>query len=82
MEWGAWNCSQSIESFSTIVEESVDKAKNVVLLPYEIIDDEIVYHDIVYIEDCEGTIGLRLQDIMISRSYYQNNILSRYNKWK
>ena len=82
LELGDWNCSQSIESFSTIVEESVDKAKNIVLLPYEIIDDEIVYHDIVYIEDCEGTIGLRLQDIMISRSYYQNNILSRYNKWK
>ena len=81
LEWGDWDSSQSIERFSKIVEESVDKVKDIVLLPYEIIDDEIVYHDIVCIEDCVGKMGLHLQDINISRSYYQN-ILSRYNEWK
>ncbi len=82
LKWGDWECSQSIEAFSKIVDASVNEAKDIVLLPYEIIDNKIVYHDIVYIENHMGKLGLHLRDATISKSYYQDNILNRYNEWK
>lgn len=50
--------------------------------PFEFIHPEDVFKDIIKIKCPKGKLGLHIQEITVSQSYYQDNILNRYNEWK
>lgn len=82
LEWCEWDCSQSIEVFSKEFEKRKNSKKNILLLPVESVDGYDVFKDIIKIKCPKGKLGLHIQEITVSQSYYQDNILNRYNEWK
>lgn len=82
LEWCEWDCSQSIEVFSKEFEKRKNSKKNILLLPVESVDGYGVFKDIIKIKCPKGKLGLHIQEITVSQSYYQDNILNRYNEWK
>lgn len=82
LEWCEWDCSQSIEVFSKEFEKRKNSKKNILLLPVESVDGYDVFKDIIKIKCPKGKLGLHIQEITVSQSYYQDNILKRYNEWE
>lgn len=71
-----------IEVFSKEFEKRKNSKKNILLLPVESVDRYDVFKDIIKIKCPKGKLGLHIQEITVSQSYYQDNILNRYNEWK
>ena len=82
LEWCEWDCTQSIEAFSEEYEKRKDTKKNIVLLPVEDNNGVDVFKDIIRVECPKGESGLRIKSSTIPWSYYQENILNRYQEWK
>ena len=82
LEYCEWDCTQSIEALSEEYEKRKDTKKNIVLLPVEDNNGVDVFKDIIRVECPEGKLGLRVKDKTLSGSYYQENILNRYQEWK
>lgn len=82
LECCEWDCTQSLEAFSEESEKRKDTKKNIVLLPVEVNNGVDVFKDIIRVECPDGKLGLRVKDITLSWSYYQENILNRYQEWK
>ena len=82
LKWSDWDCTQSLTSFREIFDANYDDAKDIVLLPYKVTDDEIVYGDIIYLENYKGRLGLSISSRTATKSLYQEDILYRYNEWK
>ena len=82
LEWCEWDCTQSIEAYSRELEKRRNSKKNIVLLPIENNNGNDVFKDIIRVKCPKGKLGLHIQEIMITNSYYEENVLNRYHKWK
>lgn len=78
LRWCDWDCTQSIERFVKEFEEESDNPKDVILLPFEDVDGDNVFGDIITLDDIDGLLGLRLHSSMISEDYFNTRILFRY----
>ena len=65
-----------------IFDLTTDSKKNIVLLPIENNNGNDVFKDIIRVKCPKGKLGLHIQEIMITNSYYEENVLNRYHKWK
>ena len=83
LEWCDWNCTQTIDDYSKEFEKQKDFNKHIVLLPVGTDDNgNDQFKDIISL-DCPSTsLGLNIQDMSLSESYYQDKILKRYVDWK
>ncbi len=82
LEWCEWDCTQSIEAYSGEFEKRRNSKKNIVLLPVENNNGNDVFKDIIRVKCPKGKLGLHIQEIMITNSYYEENVLNRYREWK
>ena len=82
LEWCDWNCTMSIDDYSTEFEKQRNNEKHVVLLPVGT-DDEgnDSFEDIIELECPSTPLGLRIQDREITQAYYQKNVVQRYCNW-
>ena len=83
LEWCDWNCTQTIDDYSKEFDKQREFNKRVVLLPVGTDEDgNDKFEDIISL-DCPSTpLGLKIQDMSLSESYYQDKILKRYIDWK
>jgi len=81
LEWGDWNCKQSIDEYVEEFSKQKEKDKHIILLPVESEYDKDVFKEIIEINCPKGQLGLRVMDYNVSKNYYKNNILSRYRDY-
>ena len=84
LEWCDWNCTMSVDDYSTEFEKQRDNEKHIVLLPVSTDEEgKDSFKEPIEI-NCPSTLllGLRIQDMEISIPYYEEDILKRYSEWK
>ena len=82
LQWCDWNCTQSIDAFAETLATVKELPKDIILLPFEIKDDEIVCGDnLIHLKDCEGKLGLRIQGENLPKTFYQENVINRYKEY-
>lgn len=82
LKWCDWECTQSLDDFVKALEESRDKPKDVILLPFETEGGKTIYKDIIHLKGVEGILGIRLFDKVIARTLFEEQIIERYLKYQ
>lgn len=79
LKWCDWDCSQSIDKFAEEFENSREKNKDIILLPYEIVNDSMLFLEPISISCLSGLLGLRITEESVTYSCYKEDILGTYN---
>lgn len=83
LKWCEWDCTMSLDDYSTEFEKQRNNEKHIVLLPVGSDEDGNDSFKEPLEFNCPSTpLGLRIQDVEISIMYFEKNILNRYNEWK
>lgn len=82
LQWNNWNCTQSQYEFEEEFNAVKELPKDIVLLPFKIEDEKILYGDVlIHLKDLKGLLGLHLQSEEIDIWEYQENVIDRYKKY-
>lgn len=82
LKWRNWDCTQSMDEFEEEFERQKNKEKKIVLLPYEIVNDKIVFKDIITISCPKEKLGIRLRPVSLPYGYYKAVIKSTYDTYR
>lgn len=81
LEWCDWNCTNTVNDFSTEFSKQRNNSKHLILLPVEFINNSPVFKDIIETEFPAGQLGFRVMDYNASDEL-RNEITQRYFNWK
>lgn len=82
LKWCDWDCSQSINRFAEEVENNSEKNKDIILLPYEMVNDSMLFLEPISISCPSGLLGLHITEETVSYLCYKEDILGVYNAMK
>lgn len=81
LKWCDWDCTQPALGFYSEVTRTREMSKEVIMLPFELKDGEIIFGDLLVLDDVEGLIGVYYDTFHIAESSYEEWLLSRYNDY-
>ena len=81
LKWCDWDCTQPAFGFYSEVTRTREMSKDVIMLPFELKDGEIIFGDLLVLDDVEGLIGVYYDTFHIAESSYEEWLLSRYNDY-
>ncbi len=81
LKWCDWTHEQSADEFSEEFLQEKDNPKTLVLLPFEKVNGEYVFGDVLYLKLTPQLLGMRIFGMSVTEQFYQTEIKQRYDKW-
>ena len=81
LKWCDWTHEQSADEFSEELLQEKDNPKTLVLLPFEKVNGEYVFGDVLHLELTPQLLGMRIFGMSVTEEFYQTEIKQRYDKW-
>lgn len=81
LKWCDWIHEQSVDEFSDEFLQEKENPKKLVLLPFERVNGEYIFGDVLYLELTPKSLGMRIFEMSVTEDFYQTEIKQRYDKW-